>query len=78
MEWQSQGQVGRDVIEVPATLSLTSQIAGTHQFAHDSLGLALGDVEGTRNIAKSRARVARDQEKGIAMIGEQPEVGYWV
>jgi hypothetical protein len=62
--------MGRDVIKIPATFTLTSQVTGFHQVANDSLGLTLGYVERTSNIAQARARVLGDQEKSIAMIGE--------
>jgi hypothetical protein len=66
------------VIKVPATFTLTSQITGGDQFPNDSLGLTLGYVQGRRDISQARARVARDQEQRVAMIGQQPKVGLWV
>jgi hypothetical protein len=63
------------MIKVSATFTLTSQVAGSHQFANDSLGLTLGYVEGSRNIAQACARIARDQEERIAVIGQQPKIG---
>jgi hypothetical protein len=78
LEWQSQGQVCRDVIKVSPAVTLSSQITGDHQFANDSLGLTLGYVQGRCDIAQARARIARDQEQRIAVIGQQPKAGFWV
>jgi hypothetical protein len=63
------------VIKVSATFTLARQIAASHQFTDDSLGLTLRYFQGSRNIAQSRARITRDQEKRVAVIGQQPKVG---
>jgi hypothetical protein len=58
------------VVKVPATFTLAGQVAGGHQIADDALRLTFRYFQGICNIAQSRARVARDQEQRVAVIGQ--------
>jgi hypothetical protein len=71
LEGQSQGQVGGDVVEISSALALAREVALGDQFPHDALGPALGDLQGRRYIAHPDAVISRDQQEGIAMIGQQ-------
>jgi hypothetical protein len=66
----------RDMIKVSAPFSLASEIPRRNQFAHDSLSPAFRDVQGGPNIAKSYARIPRNQKERSAMIREQSKVSF--
>lgn len=74
LKGQSEGQVGSDVVDVPAPLPLTIEVPRADQVGHDALGGALGDVEKVREISNANSWVTGDQEERVAVIREQPEV----
>jgi hypothetical protein len=69
--------MGRDMIKIPAPLAFSSQVSGNCQFANDSLGSPFGNLQGGGNIAKPYTGITRDQQERIAVIRQQPKIGYW-
>ncbi len=74
LKGQSEGQVGCDVVDVPAPLPLTIEVPRADQVGDNALGGALGDVEKVREISNANSWVTGDQEERVAVIREQPEV----
>jgi hypothetical protein len=66
------------MVEVPAALTITSEITADHEFAHDALNSTLRDVQGGGDVAHANVWVPSDEEERVAVIGQQPKVGYWV
>jgi hypothetical protein len=58
----------RDMIKISTTFALASKVPGRYQIAHDSLSPAFRNVQGGSNVAKSYARIPRNQNERIAMI----------
>jgi hypothetical protein len=50
-----------DVIKVATSFAFNGEESALDQFAHNSLGPPLGNVQGSRNVAKANASIASDQ-----------------
>lgn len=61
LERESQGQMESDVIKVATSFAFNGEESALDQFAHNSLGPPLGNVQGSRNVAKANASIASDQ-----------------
>jgi hypothetical protein len=67
----AQGKLRLDLVAVPAAMSLAEHIALVDQLGEDLVGTALGDPDGSGDIAQSDAGVMGDAEEDMGVVGEE-------
>ncbi len=71
----AQRPLGVDFVHVPPAHALPGDVAGLYQVAHDALGGSLGDAHPLGDFAQAYARVTRDAEQDVAVVGEEGPIG---
>ena len=69
LDRQGQGELGPDAVAVASPVALAVHVPGSNEVGHDALRRAFGDVQPGSYVAHPRARVVRDQQQRLAVVG---------
>ena len=76
-ERMSQGELGLDLVAVPAAVPLAQHVALLHQLGQDPVGGALGDPDRRGDVSQANARIVGDTREDVSVVGQEiPSRGY--
>jgi hypothetical protein len=68
-------QLGLDLVAVSSPLPLTYHVALVDQLGDDSVGCALGDPDGSSDVAEPDARITSHADKHVRVVGQKVPAG---
>ena len=57
--------------------SEVGQVAAVDQIAHNALSRTFGDTDPLGHVAQPDARIPRDAQQGMGVVGEERPLGHW-